>query len=256
MRIRGFDFLVARDLADALSLLQEHGSHAELLAGGTDLVLALKRKTVAPPCLISLHQVEELDYVVEEDSRVRIGALTAFDTIATNAIIRQHFPLLAEAAGLIGSWQIRNVATVGGNLCTASAVADSATALLALEAQVPSSGRRQRDHPTPGLLYHGPGRDRPAAGPAIKRDRSRPPRRPVGAALSQAHAPKRGRPGPGGGRFSGRVGRFRTPAEAGRHRFRRRRAHTDSSDRRRSDLDRSIPGPGNPPCSERSPRER
>jgi CO/xanthine dehydrogenase FAD-binding subunit len=136
MRIRGFDYYAAKDLEDALFMLQEHGPRAKIVAGGTDLVLALKKKSLAPSCLISLHRVRELDYVDKKDSQVRIGALTTFSTIAANESIREDFPLLSEAAGLIGSWQIRNVATIGGNLCTASPAADSATALLALDAQV------------------------------------------------------------------------------------------------------------------------
>ncbi len=136
MRIRYFNYYAAADLKDVLKKLQEHGSRAKLLAGGTDLVLALKKKSIAPTNLICLHKVKELDYVRKVDSQVRIGALTTFNTIAHHEIIREFFPLLSEAAGLIGSWQVRNVATVGGNLCTASPAADSATALLALDATV------------------------------------------------------------------------------------------------------------------------
>jgi carbon-monoxide dehydrogenase medium subunit len=136
MRIRSFDYHAAQDLGDALTKLLEFGPQARLLAGGTDLVLALKKKEIAPTSLISLQNLGELDYVRKEDSLIRIGALTTFATIAAHEIIQKELPLLAEAAGMIGSWQVRNVATIGGNLCTASPAADSAAALMALDAEV------------------------------------------------------------------------------------------------------------------------
>jgi len=136
MRIRKLEYYAAEDLGDALALLQEKDSGTKLLAGGTDLVLALKQKNMAPSRVISLGKVRELDYLRCESSQVRIGALTTISTLAENEIIQNTCPILSEAAGLIGSWQVRNVATVGGNLCTASPAADSAAVLLALDARV------------------------------------------------------------------------------------------------------------------------
>ena len=134
--MRKFEYCAAKDIGDVLEKLQEHGSSAKLLAGGTDLVLALKKKVIAPSHIIGLQKVNELDYVCRENSRVRIGAMTTFSTIAENKIIQEYFPLLSETSGLIGSWQVRNVATIGGNLCTASPAADAAVALSALDAHV------------------------------------------------------------------------------------------------------------------------
>jgi CO/xanthine dehydrogenase FAD-binding subunit len=135
MRIRAFEYHAAKDLRDALEKVEHYGDQARVLAGGTDLVLALKKKKIQPACVISLHKLRELDYVREEDSRVRIGAMAKHADLARNPILKKNCPILCQAVGLIGSWQIRNVATIGGNLCTASPAADSAGPLLALDAR-------------------------------------------------------------------------------------------------------------------------
>jgi len=136
MRIRPFDYFAATSLNHALERLEHYGSEIKLLAGGTDLVLAMKEKKILPPKVLSLHKIRELDFVQEENGTVQIGALSRHADLAGNAMLNARFPILCEAVGSIGSWQIRNVATIGGNLCTASPAADSAPALLALDARV------------------------------------------------------------------------------------------------------------------------
>lgn len=136
MRIRPFEYYAAKNLEDALEKTGEYGSQAKLVAGGTDLVLAMKKKKILPEKIISLHKLKELEYVRKAESQVRIGALTKHTDLAVNPILKQYFPILCDAVSLIGSWQIRNVATIGGNLCTASPAADSACPLLALDARV------------------------------------------------------------------------------------------------------------------------
>ena len=136
MRIRPFDYWAAPGLNEALNELDLHGADAKVIAGGTDLVLNLKKKNVQPRRVISLHNLNELDFVQSDDSRVRIGALTKHADLAANPFLKQHLPILCEAVGLIGSWQIRNVGTIGGNICNASPAADSAPALLVLNAQL------------------------------------------------------------------------------------------------------------------------
>ncbi|MBL7225557.1 MAG: xanthine dehydrogenase family protein subunit M [Desulfobacteraceae bacterium] len=136
MRIRPFEYHGAASLNDALRQLAEYGPAAKVLAGGTDLVLAMKHKTILPRVVVSLHGVQELDFVQEQDSSIRIGALTTHADLAVNTILKNCFPILCEAVDLIGSWQIRNVATIGGNLCNASPAADSAVPLLALDGRL------------------------------------------------------------------------------------------------------------------------
>jgi CO/xanthine dehydrogenase FAD-binding subunit len=136
MRIRPFDFIVADSLADALKQLDQTGPDARLIAGGTDLVLNLKKKTDQPKVIISLHSLKDLEYVVEKNGVIHIGAMAKHADLAINPILEKHVSILCQAVGLIGSWQIRNVGTIGGNICNASPAADSSPPLLALDAEV------------------------------------------------------------------------------------------------------------------------
>ena len=136
MRIRPFDYWAAPGLDEVLNELDRHGADAKVIAGGTDLVLNMKKKNIQPRRVISLHKLNELDFVKPDDARVRIGALTKHADIASNPFLNHQLPILCEAVGLIGSWQIRNVGTIGGNICNASPAADSAPPLLVLNAQL------------------------------------------------------------------------------------------------------------------------
>ena len=136
MRIRSFDYWAAPGLDEALDELDLHGADAKVIAGGTDLVLNMKKKNILPRRVISLHNLDELDFIQPDDARVRIGALTKHADLAANLFLKHHLPILCEAVGLIGSWQIRNVCTIGGNICNASPAADSAPPLLVLNAQL------------------------------------------------------------------------------------------------------------------------
>lgn len=146
MRLRSFQYHTANRLGDALEKLDEYAPEIKALAGGTDLVLAMKQKRTTPKHVLNLLEIRDLDGVLKADSAIHIGALTTHSRLASHSMIIEPFPMLAEAAGLIGSWQIRNVATVGGNLCNASPAADLAPPLLALEAKailVDSNGGRE-----------------------------------------------------------------------------------------------------------------
>jgi CO/xanthine dehydrogenase FAD-binding subunit len=136
MRIRPFDFKAAVSLTDALNQLDQAGPDARLLAGGTDLVLNMKKKRILPSTLISLHPITNLEYVKEKNGMIHIGALAKHADLAINPILNKEVSILCQAVGLIGSWQVRNIGTIGGNLCNASPAADSAPPLLALDAQV------------------------------------------------------------------------------------------------------------------------
>jgi CO/xanthine dehydrogenase FAD-binding subunit len=157
MRIRPFEYFAASSLSDALKKLDHYGPEARVLAGGTDLVLAMKEKQIVPRRVISLHKVKELDFVRTEDATVRIGGLARHADLAMNTTLNESFPLLCEAVGLIGSWQIRNVATIGGNLCTASPAADSAPPLLVLNARVVVADAKRENEIPLGSFFTGPG---------------------------------------------------------------------------------------------------
>jgi carbon-monoxide dehydrogenase medium subunit len=157
MRIRGFEYYAAKDLRDALEKMEEWGPQAKVLAGGTDLVPALKKKKIQPAYVISLHKLRELDYVRQADSQVRIGAMAKHVDLASNPILKQNCSILCQAVSLIGSWQIRNVATIGGNLCTASPAADSAGPLLALDGRVVIAGLDGEKEIPLASFFTGPG---------------------------------------------------------------------------------------------------
>jgi carbon-monoxide dehydrogenase medium subunit len=128
-------------LAEALALLQDHGPDARVLAGGTDLIIRLRDGTVQPSVVVDLKRVAELRQGIrEEDGRVVISATTVMADVAADERVRRHFPALAEAAAVVGSVQIRNRATIGGNICNASPAADTAPPLLVYGAEVVAAG--------------------------------------------------------------------------------------------------------------------
>ena len=157
MRIRSFDYWAAPGLEEALTELELHGADAKVIAGGTDLVLNMKKKNIQPRRVISLHNLDELDFVQPDDAGVRIGALTKHADIAANPFLKQHLPIVCEAVGLIGSWQIRNVGTLGGNLCNASPAADSAPPLLVLNAQLIVASKQAEKKIALESFFTGPG---------------------------------------------------------------------------------------------------
>jgi carbon-monoxide dehydrogenase medium subunit len=157
MRIRSFDYFAASSLKGAFDKLAQYGSDAKVLAGGTDLVLAMKHKTILPRVVISLHRLKELNFIRDEGPRIRFGAMSTHTDLMSNRIIQDRFPILREAIALIGSWQIRNIATIGGNVCSASPAADSAAPLLALDARlVVADSDGERELPI-NAFFSGPG---------------------------------------------------------------------------------------------------
>jgi CO/xanthine dehydrogenase FAD-binding subunit len=157
MRIRSFDYWAASSMDEALTELEISGVDAKVIAGGTDLVLNMKKKKILPSRVISLHNLKELDFVRTQDSEVRIGALTRHADIAADPLLKTHLPILCEAVGLIGSWQIRNVGTIGGNICNASPAADSIPPLLVLNAQIILASKKAEKKIPLDSFFTGPG---------------------------------------------------------------------------------------------------
>jgi carbon-monoxide dehydrogenase medium subunit len=133
--MHAFEYLEPATIEDALYLLSEHGEHARLIAGGTDLVPMMKEKTITPRYVISMGELSELKYIrFDEDSALCIGALTTIGEIERFLQPRPEYKPLYEAASQLASTPIRNMATVGGNLCNAAPSAETAPALIALSA--------------------------------------------------------------------------------------------------------------------------
>lgn len=136
-----FEYARPATLAEAVVLLATHGPDARILAGGTDLIIRLRDGTLQPSVVIDLKRIAELQPAIrQQDGRVEIGAMTVMTDIAADERIRRHFLALAEAAAVVGSVQIRNRATLAGNVCNASPAADTAPALLVYGATVVAVG--------------------------------------------------------------------------------------------------------------------
>jgi CO/xanthine dehydrogenase FAD-binding subunit len=121
---------------ELVAVLRRATSRTRLLAGGTDLVRAMRVPGGQPDLLIDLTGLAELSYVRLDGEVLRVGATTTFTDLLADALVREHALCLALAAAQVGSAQIRNVATIGGNIANASPCADGATALTALGAEV------------------------------------------------------------------------------------------------------------------------
>ncbi len=130
------NYFAPTDVAEVLTLLQQHGEQAKLLAGGQSLMPLMKLRLAEPQTIIDLNQVATLDDIREENGRLHIGALARHADVATHPLILQSYPLLADAARNIGDPQIRNRGTIAGSLVHADPSADYPPAVMALDGQL------------------------------------------------------------------------------------------------------------------------
>jgi carbon-monoxide dehydrogenase medium subunit len=132
-----FEYYSPRTLEEALEFLEKVKSSYRVLAGGTDLLLEMKHKLRYPAnTIVDISKLNELRYVKEKDGFIAIGSLTRIEDLKNSEIIRKRLPILAEIAAEFGTWQIRNMATIGGNVCNGSSSADYSLALLILDAEL------------------------------------------------------------------------------------------------------------------------
>ena len=132
-----FAYIAPMTIAQVCNVLAEHGSDASILAGGTDLLIESRRPSTKPPRLVlDISQVGELDGIAETDGMILVKPLTTHTGLLRSKAIYQFAPLLSTAAASIGSPQIRNRGTVGGNIMNAAACADTVPPLIALGAMV------------------------------------------------------------------------------------------------------------------------
>ena len=131
----------AGSVQEAIQLLEQNPD-AHLIAGGTDMLVKLHKGKAQFDHLVDIHDIAELNYITQNDAGdIIIGPLACFTHVAESELIRKHIPVLAEAILTIGGPQVRNMATIGGNLCNGVPSADSATPLIALNAVVTIEGR-------------------------------------------------------------------------------------------------------------------
>ncbi|MDP2917605.1 MAG: xanthine dehydrogenase family protein subunit M [Dehalococcoidia bacterium] len=131
----GFDYLKPKTLEEACKLIAKY-KNARLLAGGTDLKVMMGCRGLMPSRVISLESVSDLNYITYDKAGLRIGALATMTDVSNAPVVREKFPMLAQATEQMGSPQIRNTATLIGNLCRAAPSADTAPPLIALGAKV------------------------------------------------------------------------------------------------------------------------
>jgi carbon-monoxide dehydrogenase medium subunit len=135
--MRDFEYVRTVRLQETINLLVEYGEKAHILAGGTDVLVKLKQRKIAPAVLIDIKGLQALAGIeYDSEKGMKIGSLTLIREIETSPVVQERLPVLAYAAQSLGSVQIRNRATLGGNLCNALPSADMAPYLIAMGAQV------------------------------------------------------------------------------------------------------------------------
>lgn len=131
-----FDYAAVTSLTEACELLKGYQERARLLAGGTDLLIKLKKRAVSPGFIIDLNKISNLSFIRVVSEHLHIGGLTRLAQIQKSPLVKHSTLALVEAVNTMASPPIRNRATIAGNLCTSSPGGDTAPALLALDASV------------------------------------------------------------------------------------------------------------------------
>jgi aerobic carbon-monoxide dehydrogenase medium subunit len=156
--MKNFEYLQPKSIDEAISLVVSHGDKARYIAGGTDVMVKIKERKLEPQYLISLRRIPDLAYIQRDPEGVlRIGALTTHRMLEKSPLIRQHYPCITDAVENIGSVQVRNVATIGGNICNAVPSADGVIPLLTLGAHVTLIGPKGKRSLPLKSFFLGPG---------------------------------------------------------------------------------------------------
>ncbi|MBP7528088.1 MAG: FAD binding domain-containing protein [Syntrophorhabdaceae bacterium] len=137
--MKGYEYHKPQTVKEAIDLM-EGLENAKYIAGGTDVMVLIRQKKLAPARLISLRNIGDLNYM-ETEGGLRIGSAVTHNAIAKNDFVQRRYSALADAVKKVGSLQIRNVATMGGNICNAAPSADTACPLLVLDASVIIAGK-------------------------------------------------------------------------------------------------------------------
>lgn len=128
------DYFEPKSIREALSVLARHGAQAKVIAGGTDVMVDIKYKE-EPGCLVNVKKIPGLNSIQENGGGLRIGPLVTIHELETHGLVREKLPVLWEACHQFASLQIRNTATIGGNICRASPSGETLAPLLVLEAK-------------------------------------------------------------------------------------------------------------------------
>ena len=151
------DYFKPETVSEALSLLAKYGGEAKVIAGGTDVMVDIKYKE-EPGCLVNIKRIAGLSAIEENGGGLNIGPLVTIREIETSRLVRERLPLLWDACRQFASLQIRNTATIGGNICRASPSGETLAPLLALEAKARLAFSDGEKSETFGSLFQGPGK--------------------------------------------------------------------------------------------------
>lgn len=135
-----FEYLRPNTIPEAIALLQRHGEDAKILSGGQSLIPMMKLRIARPGYLIDINRISGLSYIKEEGGFLKIGGLTREAELESSPVIRAKYPILRDTAHVIADPQVRNLATVAGNLAHGDPANDHPATMLALGAQVVATG--------------------------------------------------------------------------------------------------------------------
>ncbi len=137
-----FEYFRPNTIPEALNLLTQHGEDAKILSGGQSLIPMMKFRLARPTHLIDINRIGGLSYIKEEGGFLKIGGLTREADLETSALITSKYPLIADTAHVIADPQVRNLATVGGNLAHGDPANDHPATMLALGAQIVATSKK------------------------------------------------------------------------------------------------------------------
>jgi aerobic carbon-monoxide dehydrogenase medium subunit len=137
-----FEYSRPKSVGEAIALLQQYGDEAKVLSGGQSLIPMMKLRLARPGYIIDINEIPGLRYIKEEDGYLKIGGLTHEADLETSTLIHSKYPIILDTASLIADPQVRNLATVGGNLAHGDPANDHPATMLALDAQVIATGSR------------------------------------------------------------------------------------------------------------------
>ncbi len=152
-----FDFAVPDTLQQAVELLSRANGEARVLAGGTDLIPQIKENRCRPNLVVDIKKIPELNVLSSDADGLRIGAAVSCSAIANFAAVKEHYPALAEACALIGSYQIQNRAALGGNICNAAPSADAVPPVLSYGGSLVIAGPNGQRKLAAETFFTGPG---------------------------------------------------------------------------------------------------
>lgn len=136
-----FDYVAPQTLDEAIRFLEKQGEDAKVLAGGHSLIPLMRFRFASPKYLVDINRIPNLEYIRESDGRLHIGSLTRYVGVETSQLIRSKYPALSDAAGHIADPLVRNMGTVGGNVCHSDPANDLPAVMLALGASMVAVGR-------------------------------------------------------------------------------------------------------------------